>query len=532
MSSRITRRKRKGNAQTKITEGDKGTAVGAKHLKLDKAKTETSTNNTNLATTSVSQDSTVALQSFSQQAMNSDGVTSTTSTSNPNSKQPSDNGGGLSDDLENCNLVKQQQLLLLLHSHKCQRRGEQEQANNPEYQPCRLAHCRTMKNVLNHMTECTDGKECQVPHCSSLRHIIKHWKNCTQVNCPVCCQPLKSISDNRGQFSGPVANTNQDGGSMDAMMPSPLSQMQPEFQQPVQGPNQPIQGTQSWHQDVSPDLRQHLVRKLVTTIYPVQDQTDLQDRRVMSLIQYAKRVEKSMFEVARSREQYFELLAEKIYRIQKELQERRARVPMQGSSKETSANNTDVATTSVSQDSSVLSQLFSQQVMNSDGGTSTASTFNPNSEQPSDNGGGLTNPQSDPEKHKLILQQLVLLLHAHKCQKKEREQANNPDYQPCRLLHCRTMKNVLNHMTECPDGKTCQVPHCASSRQIIQHWKNCSRPNCPVCQPLKGKGGNRGQFSGAVFNPKQSSSGVDMMMPSPSSQMREQPEFQQSEKLC
>ncbi|KAL4658138.1 CREB-binding protein [Arapaima gigas] len=304
----------------------------------------------------------------------------------------------------------QQQLVLLLHAHKCQRR---EQANG-EVRPCALPHCRTMKNVLNHMTHCQAGKSCQVAHCASSRQIISHWKNCTRHDCPVCL-PLKNASDKRNQQPvmgspsaslqnpiGPVGAGQQNppainstasidpssmqrayaalglpyGNQPSAQAPQVPGQQNVQTQQQQQHPqlrsigalgtgqmnlgggamgvptseqtnmhtdsslppsiNNPTQlmadGTsqlaatgvrKSWHEHVTQDLRNHLVHKLVQAIFPTPDPAALKDRRMENLVAYARKVEGDMYETANSRDEYYHFLAEKIYKIQKELEEKR-----------------------------------------------------------------------------------------------------------------------------------------------------------------------------------------------------------------
>ncbi|KAF4022996.1 hypothetical protein G4228_014633 [Cervus hanglu yarkandensis] len=272
----------------------------------------------------------------------------------------------------------QQQLVLLLHAHKCQRR---EQANG-EVRQCNLPHCRTMKNVLNHMTHCQSGKSCQAiltgtpvglgntsslgvgqqstPSLSTVSQIdpssierayaalglpyqvnqmptqpqvqAKNQQNQQSGQSPQGMRPMSNMSASPMGVNGGVGAQTSNLLS-DSMLHSAINSQNPMMSDngsvaslgPMPTAAQPSSTgiRKQWHEDITQDLRNHLVHKLVQAIFPTPDPAALKDRRMENLVAYARKVEGDMYESANNRAEYYHLLAEKIYKIQKELEEKR-----------------------------------------------------------------------------------------------------------------------------------------------------------------------------------------------------------------
>ena len=82
------------------------------------------------------------------------------------------------------------------------------------------------------------------------------------------------------------------------------------------------QKSKPWHENITNDMRHHLVQKIIQIIFPSENHSIYQDPRLANLANYAIKTECQMYEEAQNQEEYFDLLAERIYKIKKEFEDK------------------------------------------------------------------------------------------------------------------------------------------------------------------------------------------------------------------
>eukprot|EP00542_Grammatophora_oceanica_P014911 CAMPEP_0194032300 /NCGR_PEP_ID=MMETSP0009_2-20130614/5275_1 /TAXON_ID=210454 /ORGANISM="Grammatophora oceanica, Strain CCMP 410" /LENGTH=1696 /DNA_ID=CAMNT_0038672697 /DNA_START=105 /DNA_END=5195 /DNA_ORIENTATION=+ len=337
---------------------------------------------------------------------------------------------------------KQQRLLLLHHSAKCQTDGT-----------CQVTpHCADMKRLWRHMEGCKDNN-CRVPHCFSSRAILSHYRKCKDANCPACGPVRDTVRKSNGK-------RNQQKGSSGHSRSNDRSQMQNQMMNAAYNNGMGTGGgNMGMGISASPDPIAPGMAAVGNNFQPGANSFSQQGQQPHSSMPPPG---PSMSNNGMGQFNMTSGSTPSGYRSSSSSQQ-----PNQGVQPLYNQQKSDPmvpAPPSMSSSSTTSTSATAPVSNTSNGGAGGSGS------------GGSRRNDSEWQKVRHKQQRLLLLRHASKCQYEAGKCPVTP--------HCASMKKLWEHIAHCKNQQ-CTVQHCMSSRYVLSHYRRCKDSRCPACGPVR-----------------------------------------------
>jgi len=376
---------------------------------------------------------------------------------------------------------KQQRLLLLHHSAKCQREDGQ----------CTVTPlCGEMKQLWRHMEGCRDNN-CVVPHCFSSRAILSHYRRCRDASCPACGPVRETVqtSNNRqrqrsamNQMPGSSSQQRGRTGNNDPLS-NGVNHQQPNSMQNVFNSNPPMSnannmGNMNQNQGIGfPPINPMSNSTNTGSNNPASNNgnngqmNNINSNNNTNISGSSSNNKRSMNGPQSSTNPSMNSMP-----------------PMMNGNNNNMNNNVNNANSGSNNNSNNIPNNANGN--NVSGGNNHSLSGGPtdvtvpslsgsNNAQGGGGPGSNGNSRRDDVEWQRIRhkqQRLLLLRHASRCQYPPENCPVTP--------HCANMKKLWDHIARCKDQR-CTVAHCMSSRYVLSHYRRCRDTRCPACGPVR-----------------------------------------------